>query len=214
MPNHAAMHWVTSLHRLWPTRCAFCGNAQSQPVCAPCREDLPWLSAAFDLEPLDTARAPLAYAFPVDAAIKRLKFRRSLSYVPAFAALLQEAIGGLPGSIDALLPMPLHWRRQALRGFNQAAEIAGAVRATTGLPLIRNVVRARHTPYQSGLTAAQRRRNLRGAFRVRGPVGCRHALIIDDVITTGSTCRQLARVLQDAGVPAVSALAIARVPGA
>lgn len=199
---------------LWPTRCAFCGSAQSRPVCEPCHADLPWLSPAFDLEPFEAARAPLAYAFPVDAAIKRLKFQRRLSYVPAFAALLQETIGDLPDSIDALLPMPLHWRRQALRGFNQAAEIARAVRSTTELPLISNVVRGRHTPYQSGLSAAQRRRNLRGAFRVRGRIRCRHALIVDDVITTGSTCRQLARVLHDAGVPAVSALAIARVPGA
>jgi ComF family protein len=175
--------------------------------------DLPWLNPVFDLEPFAAARAPLGYAFPVDAAIKRLKFQRRLFYVPAFAILLRDTIESLPTGIDALLPMPLHWRRQALRGFNQAAEIAHTVRALTGLPLITNVVRRRHTPYQSGLTAAQRRRNLRDAFRVRGRVASRHPLIVDDVITTGATGRQLAEVLFDAGVPAVSMLAIARVPG-
>lgn len=207
------MRWVTVRDRLWPIRCAFCGWESSSPVCSPCRNDLPWLAPAFDLQPLAGAWAPLAYAFPVDAAIKRLKFQRRLSYVPAFAALLQETVGLLPDSIDALLPMPLHWRRQALRGFNQAAELAVAVRAATGLPVVTNVLRRRHTPYQSGLTAAQRQRNLRAAFRARGPVRARHILIVDDVITTGATCRQLATLLFDAGVPAVSALAMARVPG-
>lgn len=197
---------------MWRVECAFCGQTQQQAVCEPCQADLPWLNPVFDLEPFEVARAPLEYAFPVDAAIKRLKFQRRLVYVPAFAILLQATIESLPCSLDALLPMPLHWRRQALRGFNQAAEIANVVQAATGLPLVTNVTRARHTPYQSGLTASQRRRNLRDAFRVRGPIESQHVLIVDDVITTGSTGRQLAKVLLAAGVPVVSMLAIARVP--
>lgn len=173
---------------------------------------MPWLDPVFALEPFETAIAPLAYAFPVDAAIKRLKFRRRLFYVPAFAELLRDAVGRLPADIDAVLPMPLHWRRQAMRGFNQAAEIARDVRTATGLQTIANVIRCRHTAYQSGLTAAQRRRNLREAFRVQGVIHRQHVLIVDDVITTGATCRQLSQVLFDAGVSAVSVLAIARVP--
>ncbi len=196
----------------WPGRCVFCGQAP-QLVCTPCRDDLPWLDPAFELEPFETAIAPLAYAFPVDAAIKRLKFQRRLSYAKAFTLLLQEATDRLADDIDALLPMPLHWRRQLLRGFNQAAEITQGIRKSTALPVVTNVIRRRHTPYQSGLTAAQRRRNLRRAFRVRGSLSRRHVLIVDDVITTGATCRQLADVLLEAGVPAVSVLAIARVPG-
>ncbi len=196
----------------WPTRCVFCGQAP-QPVCPPCRDDLPWLDAVFELEPFETAVAPLAYAFPVDAAIKRLKFQRRLSYANAFALLLQAATDRLPDSIDALLPMPLHWRRQLLRGFNQATEITSGLRRSMGLPLVGNVIRHRHTPYQSGLSAAQRRRNLRKAFRVRGSISHKHVLIVDDVITTGATCRQLADLLFEAGVPAASVLAIARVPG-
>jgi ComF family protein len=198
----------------WLSRCAFCGQAQSRPVCLPCRDELPWVTPIFELGPFETAIAPLAYAFPVDAAVKRLKFRRRLFYATAFGALLQEAASSLPGDIDALLPMPLHWRRQARRGFNQAAEIARRVRALTGLPVVSNVIRRRHTPYQSGLTAAQRQRNLRQAFRVRGSISRKHVLVVDDVITTGASCRQLAKVLFEAGVPAVSVLAIARVPGA
>ena len=206
------MRWTTAWRRLWPTRCAFCGEPQALLVCSPCRDDLPWLESVFELEPFVAAVAPLAYAFPVDAAIKRLKFRRRLFYVPAFVRLLQGAMDRLPDEVDALLPMPLHWRRQARRGFNQAAEIAQGIRRNTGLPVIDNVIRCRHTPFQSGLSAAQRRRNLRWAFRVRGAIRSQHVLIVDDVITTGASCRQLAEVLLEAGVPAVSVLAIARVP--
>ena len=206
------MRWTTAWRRLWPTCCAFCGEPQALPVCLPCRDDLPWLEPVFALEPFVAAVAPLAYAFPVDAAIKRLKFRRRLFYVPAFARLLQGAMDSLPHDVDALQPMPLHWRRQALRGFNQAAEIARGLQLPTGLPVLDNVIRCRHTPFQSGLIAAQRRRNLRGAFRVRGTIRSRHVLIVDDVITTGASCRQLAEMLLEAGVPAVSVLAIARVP--
>jgi len=81
---------------------------------------------------------------------------------------------------------------------------------STGLPVIRNVRRMRATPYQSGLSARERRRNLRNAFVVRGTIRARHALIVDDVITTGETCRQLAALLQAHGVAKVSVLAIAR----
>lgn len=203
--------WSCLGQALWPVRCAFCGRAQQSPVCRPCHADLPFVEPRFELEPFAAAFAPLAYAFPVDAAIRRFKFHRRLFYGPAFATLLQPAVGLLPAEIDAVLPVPLHWRRQALRGFNQAVEIARPVCRQAGLARVTGVSRSRHTPYQSGLSADRRQRNLRNAFRVRGGVAYRHVLIVDDVITTGATCRQVARVLLDAGVPAVSVLAIARV---
>ena len=196
-----------------PNACAFCGDmvaARAPPVCAGCYADLPWVRPRFNLAPFVVALAPLEYSFPVDAAIKRLKFQRKLFYVPAFVRLLEAAMQELPDDVDALLPMPLHWRRQAFRGFNQAGEISRGIAKATGLPIIRNVARGRHTAYQSGLPAAQRRRNLKQAFRVKGDLDWQHVLIVDDVITTGETCRELARAILDAGVERVSAVAIAR----
>ena len=107
--------------------------------------------------------------------------------------------------------MPMPARRLRERGFNQAAEIARPLCRQAGLPWLTGVARSRNTPYQSGLSAGRRQRNLHNAFRVHGRIACRHVLVVDDVITTGATCRQVARVLLDAGVPAVSVLAIARV---
>ena len=220
---------------LMPRCCVFCGvpaHADERYICKACYRDLPWIasSCAFCAMPVPTALppgvpcsdcqiepavfaavvAPLHYSFPLDSAIKALKFHRKLHYQPAFSDILLGAAANLPADIDALLPVPLHRWRRIRRGFNQAEELAGPLRSQMRLPGIRNVVREMSTPYQSGLTAAERRRNLKFAFRVRGRIAARHVLIVDDVITTGETCRQLAAVLFENGVEKVSALALAR----
>ena len=220
---------------LMPVRCVFCGvdcNPGEEAICSNCRADLPVIrNACYECARSLTARAgdaqlcadcqqrpgpftmaivPLAYEFPVDAAIKMFKFRRRLHYAPAFGALLCEAFSRLPADIDALLPVPLHWRRHGYRGFNQATELCRFLRKATGLPWLRNVRRKRFTRYQPGLSASERRRNLRNAFAVRDTIRFDHVLVVDDVITTGETTRQLARVLQDHGADKVSALAVAR----
>jgi len=201
---------------LVPNSCVFCGARRpvtEPPVCNGCHGDLPWTAPRFELPPCAFAATPLEYAFPVDAAIKAMKFRRKLFYAPAFAHLVQPALDLVPGDVDALLPVPLHWRRQILRGFNQAIEIARPLAKQAGLEPLRNVARTRATPYQSGLAAAHRRRNIRDAFAVRGELHATHVLIVDDVITTGATCRELARTLLGAGAEKVSVLAVARAGG-
>lgn len=220
---------------LMPRRCVFCGvdcEDDERFLCTGCADDLPRIENACprcaqpasaplrsgvecaDCQirppPFIAARAPFAYEFPVDAAIKAFKFRHKLFYVPALGALLENAFAELPHDIDALLPVPLHWRRHAVRGFNQARELCKPLRKSTGLPILEAVVRSRPTPYQSGLNAKQRRRNLRRAFEVRSAIDAAHVLIVDDVITTGETCRELADVLLCAGVDKVSVLAVAR----
>lgn len=154
--------------------------------------------------------ALLEYGFPVDAALKALKFKRRLYYAPAFAEILCDAMRFLPRDVDALLPVPLHWRRQAFRGFNQALEISGEIRRRYRLPLVTGVVRRCATRSQSGLSAAERRRNVRHAFSVRRQLTGRHILIVDDVITTGATTRQLGRILLRNGADKVSVLAVAK----
>ncbi len=220
---------------LMPRRCVFCGviaRDDERFICGGCSRDLPWIAhscpycavpisgplppgvpcASCQLEPLllTAAVAPLHYSFPVDAAIKAFKFHRKLNYQPAFSDILLAASARLPAGIDALLPVPLYRWRRIRRGFNQAKELAAPVAEAMSLDMLNNVSRITPTPYQSGLNAIERRRNLKKAFRVRGRTSARHVLIIDDVITTGETCRQLARVLQGNGVAKVSVLALAR----
>ncbi len=215
-----------------PNSCAFCGTRlqlRAAPICMACDRDLPWIAKAChrcaiplptdspakvicaDCQrappPFIATVAPLSYTFPVDAAIRALKFHRKLCYGAALGHLLLRS---LPQDVDALLPVPLHWRRQALRGFNQALELCRPISRHAAIPRLRQVARCRATPYQSGLAAQHRRRNLSAAFRVRGDIRVRHVLIVDDVITTGATCRELASALLEAGVENVSVLAVAR----
>lgn len=201
---------------LMPLRCVFCGTRtrdEERFICHGCLDDLPWRESPVSFaEPgLECVVAPLFYAFPVDAAIRAFKFRRQLYYGPAFAQLLHRARRELPDGVDAVLPVPLHWRRKWRRGFNQALEISRPLAGHLDLPVIHGVSRRRATPSQSGLSAAARASNLRGAFRARRALPFSHILVVDDVFTTGATASQLARVLRQAGVEKVSLAAVARV---
>lgn len=191
------------------TFCERCGRAilAGQPagiVCAACQSTRP----RFEI-----ARAPLVYDFPVDDVIKAIKFKRQLWYVPALAELLLRTLDSEFAAVDALVPVPLHRRRQMTRGFNQATELCRPLHRATGLPILTQAVRIRATSAQTGLNAAERQRNLRNAFAVVGTLKSRHPLIVDDVITTGETCSQLATTLLEAGAESVSVLTVARSRG-
>lgn len=216
-----------------PRSCVLCGvYLCTGYFCNGCLIDLPWVVAACERcgQPLsaplpegsycagcqqratsfEKAFAPLLYSFPVDSALKALKFNQQLFYAPAFGELLAPLLEKLFPEVDSLLPVPLHRRRHASRGFNQAIELSRPLERASGLPAIANVCRVRSTQPQTGLEASERRRNMRAAFEVRGSVRFCHPLLIDDVITTGETCRQLASTLLRAGVERVSVLAVAR----
>lgn len=214
---------------LLPHSCVLCGvRLSANRLCDACRNDLTWIGVAcqrcglplpagkhcVDCQrsppPFDYAFAPLLYAFPVDSALKALKFKRQLFYAAAFGELLLPVFQSAFSDVDALLPVPLHRRRHATRGFNQAAELCRPLQKASGLPLVSNVRRIRHTKTQTGLDAIDRRRNMKAAFDAEGALEFRHPLVIDDVITTGETCRQLAATLLRAGAEKVSVLAVAR----
>jgi len=200
---------------LAPPSCVFCGEpseGSERSICAGCFADLPWDETHVSPTPgnFEASVAMLHYSFPIDVAIKALKFRRKLFYAPAFSEILCAAKPLLPSDIDAVLPVPLHWRRKAMRGFNQATEFARPIAKSLAVPLVRNVRRKRATPFQSGLDAAERARNLRNAFEITRPDPRKHVLIIDDVVTTGATAKALAKRLLSSGVTKVSLLAVAR----
>lgn len=226
---------LRTLHEIIPRTCVFCGEVgapDGDAICDGCFGDLPWLQnpcptcatplgvtladgvacGACQVDPPPFVRTVVAldYSFPIDAAIRRFKFHGRLQYAPAFAEILSHVSNQLPDDVDALLPVPLHRWRHMRRGFNQAKELAAPIARQLGVPLVGNVQRTIATPYQSGLDARQRRRNLKAAFRVRGSICARHVAIVDDVVTTGETCRQLAAAVLENGVKEVSALALAR----
>lgn len=222
------MSWVRVdqvLDTLFGSRCLLCGQAESRagalaPACAGCLADLPWLGdqGARGLSPgcPGDVRSALTYEYPVDRLIAAAKFGRQVPVARGLGQLLALRMPALPDPPDAVVPVPLHWRREASRGFNQAEEIARAVCDARGWPLRTDLCRRiRATPEQSGLGAAPRRDNLRGAFALlnaRDAGRCRRVLLIDDVLTTGATVAALAEVFKAAGVPELSVWTVARTP--
>lgn len=220
---------------LLPWRCLCCGACapDGMDLCPPCRRDLPWNAVACpscalplpaapaalcaecrsDPPPFARLLAPLRYAFPVDRLLVGLKFRARLEHGRLLGGLVRAWLDTTDHGIDGglpLLPMPLHRRRLATRGFNQAAELARVIAPLLGARLAPGLaVRLRPTPAQSRLDAATRRRNLAGAFAVPAHPP-RRVLVVDDVVTTGATVRELSRTLRAAGCEEVLVLAVAR----
>jgi ComF family protein len=116
------------------------------------------------------------------------------------------------GQIDAVVPMPLHWTRATMRGYNQAALLAEGVGARLGVPVRRVLRRCRRTKRQTTLDVDSRQRNVRGAFRARAPRADDrgHLVLVDDVCTTGATLADATRALLAGGADKVSVLTVAR----
>ncbi len=124
-----------------------------------------------------------------------------------FAETMQPQVGEMPA---VLLPVPLHPQRVRERGFNQAVELARPLARMFGWPLARRAVRrVKPTLHQTGLGAAERERNVRGAFVVDKLPG-RRLIIIDDVVTTGATVFELAKTLRRAGAEHVEVWSLTR----
>jgi ComF family protein len=115
-------------------------------------------------------------------------------------------------AFDCVTPVPLHWRRRWQRGFNQADLLARWVASRTGIPRTRLLRRLRFTASQSSLSNTRRQRNVSAAFACRRPdqAAGRKILLIDDVMTTGSTAAACARALKRAGAARVALLTLAR----
>ncbi|HEY0180687.1 MAG TPA: ComF family protein [Dokdonella sp.] len=223
-----------ALRVLLPPRCVLCGarGAAARDLCAGCARDLAVNApccprCALPLEapaplcgeclvrepPFAAAWAPFRYAPPLDALETRFKFHRDLAAGRVLGELLVErARVERPPRPAALVPVPLHRARLRERGYNQALELARPLARAFAIPLATDaLLRARDTPAQTGLDAAARRRNLRGAFVVAAPLPD-HVALVDDVMTTGATVREAARALRRAGVARVDVWALARAP--
>jgi len=126
---------------------------------------------------------------------------------------LMERVLPVEESFDAVVAVPLHWRRRWERGFNQAELLGAYVAKRRAIPLIRALQRRRATAVQAGLASAGRRRNVAGAFAMRRGVKIegRKILLVDDVMTTGATARACAAALKRGGAGSVSLLTLARV---
>ncbi len=162
------------------------------------------------------ARAAVRYDEIARTLVHALKYGDRLDLAPTMAGWMARAGHELLRECDALVPVPLHWRRLWARRFNQSAVLAEAIGAQAGVPVTHTAVRrVKATVQQVGLTKAERADNIQGAFRVpdagKMEVSGRRLVLIDDVLTSGATANACARALLRAGAAQVDILVFARV---
>lgn len=232
-------NWASAIRRiLYPPTCLLCGGAGEgdEDLCPGCRQELPYNvhpcprcaeplppaalpdqpcgACLRDPPPFDRCIAPLLYDhYQLQHLTLGLKFGGQLANARLLSRLLADHLmGELDGPLpERILPVPLHPRRLRERGFNQALELARPLAARLGIPLdLTTCVRLKATPPQKSLDRDARRKSLRGAFAVVGTPAFRHVALVDDVVTTGSTAAEIARVLKRAGVARVEVWAVAK----
>lgn len=223
---------------LLPSTCVLCAGGEQAgdlDLCAGCADDLPEnanacaqcaeqlsghrgearLCGACLRKPprFHAAHCAFRYGFPVDHLVRALKYGGRLAHARVLGSLLARSLADSARESwpQALIPVPLAKQRFGERGFNQAIEIAKQLEKELCIPLRADVLeRRRDTREQAGLDRAARRRNVRGAFALRAPLPADHVAIVDDVVTTGSTANEIARVLRKAGAKRIEVWAVAR----
>jgi ComF family protein len=191
------------------------GEIVAPNACAACDEPAPprilfCEACAATVASADAAGAVFAYGGAIADAIVRLKFRGRPDLGARLGNVMFERWSG---SADIVVPVPLHPRRLAERGYNQSALLASPIAKRLGVPHApRAVERVRDTPHQMDLARAARARNVAGAFvcKIHSIVAARRVLLVDDVTTTGATLEACASVLRRAGASAVVTLALSR----
>lgn len=222
---------------IYPAKCAGCGGligeVEVPPFCAKCDETVVETEGPLCLicgipskggegrnficpecsrekPAFDRARCLFLYGGAVRDAILKLKYGSSPQVAGMFSG---RFFGNLDFDCDLIMPVPLHKRRIIKRGYNQSVLIAVEASRALKKPLDRRtLVRVRDTPPQSGLSRGQRFENMKSAFGVSAPekIRDRRILLVDDVITTGATVNECAKVLKRCGAARVDVFAIAR----
>ncbi len=230
--------WDGLLDLVLPPRCLSCGASVAAlgTLCVGCWREITFLGApccaccgypfdfdlganglcgacAAHLPQFDRARAVMRYDESSRQLVLALKHGDRLHLVPTLAQWMRRAGADILAEADLLVPVPLHWTRLFARRYNQAALLTVAM-AKLGGPSISAdcLIRRRRTPSQGRKNAVARRRNVAAAFAVRRPgeVRGKRVVLIDDVLTTGATVEECARVLKRAGAARVDVLALAR----
>lgn len=210
------------LNLFFPPKCAFCravlnGDREKTGFCAECEKSLPRPAESLmgkTGEFFDFCLAPLYYRGAVRRSVLRFKFYGARPYFTAYAKIIAEAVRNEPeASFDVITWVPVSKNRLRKRGYDQARLIAERLSLELGVPCRRLLIKIRHTPPQSGISGAEKRRaNVSGAYAASGDENIKDLkiLLVDDVITTGSTLSECTRTLLMAGADRVVCAVLAR----
>lgn len=214
-----------------PSPCLLCGRHSSNGLCRLCLREVRdygmleaslcrcGLPSATDAAlcgrclrrppPFQATYCQWRYQFPLDRLINAYKHRGQLAAERTLQPLLYQQPLPWPQA-ELLCPLPTHWRRRLTRGFDQADRLAHLLASHWHRPVERLLLRHRPTIHQQGLDRAQRVRNLRHAFVARPAARHRRILLIDDVMTTGTSARAASRALLEEGAEEVRVWVLAR----
>ncbi|WP_245621615.1 ComF family protein [Enterovibrio calviensis] len=206
--HHTLMHrhypWCETCHDTFPRlpRCLHCGlpTPYVTESCGRCLNSPPaW----------DRLICVGGYTFPYDKLLHRFKYQGHYWLAPALGKLLAKEIDN-PAPL--LLPVPMHWRRRLMRGFNHSTLLARALAKQLAVQCAPDILkRNRATRQQQGLSRQSRLSNLRGAFSSKGRLP-EHVALVDDVVTTGATIAELCRLLRQQGVTQIDVYCLCRTP--
>ncbi len=204
-------------------------NGGELALCPQCLNDLPWhqdgacpqcalpspdnhiCGHCLNSAPaFDTTRALFRYAYPLDALLQKYKYQQNLHIAKTFSALMQDSFKDL-SPFNRIIPMPLHPKRLAERGFNQSLEIARLLAKNLQIELdTGSCSRIKFSPPQASLPHKARIKNMRGAFHCAISLAGQRVILLDDVMTTGASLHELAATVKAAGASHVECWVIAR----
>ena len=211
--------WRAAIYFLFPPRCPNCREMVDEryQLCAVCEKKI--LRVDFYSRPpapIEKVLRVTRYRNGSRELLRKLKFDNNLNVVPALKKILyavadRDEISELLSGVDCAVPVPLHEERFKERGFNQTEKIFAEWLAAKNLPLENILIRQLPTPKLFAMNKTQREKILAGAFAAAEPVDLRgkSVLIVDDIFTTGTTCKECAKVLKSLGAEKISVLAFA-----
>lgn len=206
---------------MFPRQCHVCGvplSPSDRFVCMPClarlprtlyhrHADNPMEMRFMGVFPFERATGHFFYSRGLDVAclVHDLKYHRFRGLARRMGELMAEELlpTGFLSDIDIIVPVPMHWLKKSVRGYNQTEEIAAGLSRTVNIPVVLALKAVKSHRTQTSMTLDQRLRNTQGVFRVSDPgvLAGRHVLLLDDVCTTGATLSEAARTIT-ASVPA------------
>lgn len=222
---------------LFPQLCMLCadGAGGDLAICEGCLEDMPWhhpsvcpqcALPAYDDQlcgncqqsppAFDSTRVLFRYDYPLDAMLQRYKYQQTLHIAKTFSRLMHARFDSAHRShrfdhFDRIIPMPLHPKRLAERGFNQSLEIAKLLAKALHIALdTASCSRIKFTPPQASLPLKSRVKNMRGAFSCQQDLSGQRIILLDDVMTTGASLHELASTVKSAGASHVECWVVAR----
>lgn len=200
------------LHSYLNPRCALCSLNRCNRaglLCDDCQSDLPWQRELLKIQHINIYTA-CHYQYPLDRLIQLFKHQQRLELLPILVHCLQQLE---KPQVDAIIPMPISTQRLRLRGFNQSLLLATALGKHWDIPVWQPVNKHHRLP-QQGLSRAERLINLENAFypapHTAEPLKDKRVIILDDVVTTGSSILSLSQTLLDMGAIQTDAVCIAR----